>query len=388
MTTQEIYFDFDRLLAPISEELPCGESRENSQNVELARAFSVLLAEWQAAKKLEKEWAENQLIFNGSQDVVDRPKWMPIAEKAIDYLGQYSKDGRVLSCLVESAARVAGFAGLRDSLRLTRQLLETYQDRLNPRPESSDDYAPLDSISNNLDRSKTFADAIKQCTLSSLNEYSQISYFQYELARFFDEATMDEAARESAINQGRLTQARFRQIVSKIPADEIREKSGFLNEALDEARGVNRALQTYCSSSEVSISKTIQILETIRSWFDDVAQSFLATETSAAEAGSSGESVGGEVSAVPAIAVATAGVVSGPIASREQALSQLGIVAEYFRKTEPHSPLSYALEQAIRWGKMPLPELLQDVLRNEEVLAEVFRRIGYRPESSENPSEG
>lgn len=382
MTTAEIYLDFDRLLAPISEELPCGESRENSQNVDLSRAFSILFAESSAAKKLELAWAENQNSV-GNQEVVERPQWMPIAEKAIDYLGQYSKDARALSCLVEAATRVAGFVGLRDSLRLTRQMLEKYQDRLNPRPESSEDYAPLDSISS-LDKSKTFAAAIKQCTLSSLNEYSQLSYFQYELARFFDEATMDEAARESAINQGKLTQAKFRQKVLKIPADEIREKSGLLNESLDEARGVNAALQTYCSSSEVSISKSIQLLETIRSWFDDVAQSFLVTETPEVGAGNSGESVGGVSPAV--VTTAMTGSVSGPIASREQALSQLGIVAEFFRKTEPHSPISYALEQAIRWGKMPLPELLQDVLRNEEVLAEVFRRIGYRPESSEPES--
>lgn len=385
MTTAEIYLDFDRLLAPISEELPCGESRENSQNVDLSRAFSILFAESSAAKKLELAWADNQLI--GNQDVVEKPKWMPIAEKSIEYLGQYSKDARVLSCLVEAATRVAGFVGLRDSLRLTRQMLEMYHDRLNPRPESSEDYAPLDSISS-LDKSKTFAAALKQCTLSSLNEYSQISYFQYELARFFDEATMDEAAREIAINQGRLTQARFRQIVSKMPGDEVREKSGFLNEALIEARGVNAALQSYCSSSEVSISKSIQLLETIRSWFDDVAKSFFATESSSAETGSSGESVSGVASAMPTTAVAGSGTVIGAIASRDQALNQLGIVAEFFRKTEPHSPISYALEQAIRWGNMPLPKLLQDVLRNEEVLAEVFRRIGYRPEPTETPAEG
>jgi type VI secretion system protein ImpA len=386
MTTAEIYLDFDRLLAPISEELPCGESREDSQNVDLSRAFSVLFAESSAAKKLELAWADNQLNFVGNQEVVDRPQWMPIAEKSIDYLGHFSKDARALSCLVEAATRVAGFVGLRDSLRLTRQMLEKYQDRLNPRPDSSEVYAPFDSISS-LDKSRTFAAAIKQCTLSSLNEYSQTSYFQYELARFFDEATMDEAARESAINQGRLTQAKFRQMVSKIPADEIREKSGFLSEALDEARGVNAALQTYCSSSEISISKSIQLLETIRSWFNDVAKSFLETETSITEAGSSGDNAGGVAPTAPTAAVAT-GTVSGPIASRDQALTQLGVVAEFFRKTEPHSPISYALEQAIRWGKMPLPELLQDVLRNEEVLAEVFRRIGYLPESSPPPAEG
>ena len=37
-------------------------------------------------------------------------------------------------------------------------------------------------------------------------------------------------------------------------------------------------------------------------------------------------------------------------------------IAEYFRRTEPHSPLAYALEQAVRWGRTPLPKLLEELI--------------------------
>jgi type VI secretion system protein ImpA len=72
-----------------------------------------------------------------------------------------------------------------------------------------------------------------------------------------------------------------------------------------------------------------------------------------------------------------------PVASRDEALQHLLRVADYFRKAEPHSPVSYALEQAVRWGRMPLPDLLKDLVSDESVLQEVFKRMGItRPDDS------
>ena len=75
---------------------------------------------------------------------------------------------------------------------------------------------------------------------------------------------------------------------------------------------------------------------------------------------------------------ATSAGAQASISNREQALSKLLQVAAYFRKSEPHSPVSYALEQAVRWGKMPLPELLRDLVANDSVLTEVYRRMGIQ----------
>jgi type VI secretion system protein ImpA len=52
-------------------------------------------------------------------------------------------------------------------------------------------------------------------------------------------------------------------------------------------------------------------------------------------------------------------------------------VAEFFRKTEPHSPVSYALDQVVRWGRMPLPELWTELIADDARKA-VFKQIGIR----------
>ena len=58
----------------------------------------------------------------------------------------------------------------------------------------------------------------------------------------------------------------------------------------------------------------------------------------------------------------SSGPVSGPISSREQAFSQLMEISAFFRKTEPHSPISYIIERAVKWGDMPLEDLIRELI--------------------------
>src|SRR5690606_35970383 len=71
--------------------------------------------------------------------------------------------------------------------------------------------------------------------------------------------------------------------------------------------------------------------------------------------------VAGEESSAPTQAHAPAAV-ANVINSREAAFKQLTEIAEFFRKTEPHSPVSYVLEKAVKWGHMPLDELIIELI--------------------------
>jgi type VI secretion system protein ImpA len=55
------------------------------------------------------------------------------------------------------------------------------------------------------------------------------------------------------------------------------------------------------------------------------------------------------------------------------------VVAQFFKKTEPHSPVSYALEQAVRWGRMGLPELLSELIPDDASRVQLFKMVGIRP---------
>ncbi|MCK8785140.1 type VI secretion system protein TssA [Roseomonas sp. NAR14] len=72
-------------------------------------------------------------------------------------------------------------------------------------------------------------------------------------------------------------------------------------------------------------------------------------------------------------------VPAGAIASREEAIHQLGLLAEFFRRTEPHSPLAYTLAEAVRRARMPLPELLAEVLPDDMARRMMLTMLGIRP---------
>jgi type VI secretion system protein ImpA len=64
------------------------------------------------------------------------------------------------------------------------------------------------------------------------------------------------------------------------------------------------------------------------------------------------------------------------IGNREQAVQQLRFLADLFRRTEPHSPVSYAIEQAVRWSQMSLPELMAELIDDSGARTHFCRLTG------------
>lgn len=78
-------------------------------------------------------------------------------------------------------------------------------------------------------------------------------------------------------------------------------------------------------------------------------------------------------------------LVPGAILSREAAFEQLLRVADYFRRSEPQSIVGFALEQVVRWGRMPLPELLAEFVPDGDPRAK-FRWLGINTADPGNGS--
>ena len=76
----------------------------------------------------------------------------------------------------------------------------------------------------------------------------------------------------------------------------------------------------------------------------------------------------------------TSSGVDGQLNSRAQAINNLETIADFFRRTEPHSPMSYAIEQVIRWSDLSLPELLQELIQDGEARNGFFKLSGIKTE--------
>jgi type VI secretion system protein ImpA len=78
------------------------------------------------------------------------------------------------------------------------------------------------------------------------------------------------------------------------------------------------------------------------------------------------------------IRVSGAAAVSLEPTSREDAFQRLAIIADYLKRKEPQNPVSYLVERAVRWSKMPLESWLGEVVQNDEVLGRLRDTLGIR----------
>jgi type VI secretion system protein ImpA len=76
----------------------------------------------------------------------------------------------------------------------------------------------------------------------------------------------------------------------------------------------------------------------------------------------------------------------GPIGSREQALDKLREVADYFRRTEPHSPVPYLIQRAINWSRMSFDQLLIELVKDENSRLDIHTTLGIKSDSGGDSS--
>jgi type VI secretion system protein ImpA len=74
--------------------------------------------------------------------------------------------------------------------------------------------------------------------------------------------------------------------------------------------------------------------------------------------------------------------VSGLLRNRQEALAQLKLIAEFFRQTEPHSPVAYLVDKAAAWGEMPLHIWLRSVVKDPVLASDLDELLGVMSRSA------
>ena len=72
----------------------------------------------------------------------------------------------------------------------------------------------------------------------------------------------------------------------------------------------------------------------------------------------------------------------GRITSREDAFRVLEEAADFFSRTEPHSPLASTLREAVRRGRLTWSELLAEIVPDLDSRAAILSSLGIRPPPS------
>jgi type VI secretion system protein ImpA len=342
----------DSLLQPISPEAPAGEDL----------SFSTELDSIQEARREEDasldqgDWVRD----------IKEADWNKVITQATDILRTRSKDLRVAGWLTEAMGKSGGFAGLADGLAFVEQFLERFWPTLYPQLDGEDYEERVGSLTWLIQRSVAI---IRSMPLSQA-PVGAFSWAAHESARAL-QAQMDRSPDDAdTLAADNLTLATFRAACGATPKP-------FYESLHADFGKLRAAAKSFETSVDARLGANGPAFSPLREALDDVG---MLVERLAREAGVLAAAKGTTADAPADLdnndddTVVT--TQSGPIRTRAQALRQLRQVAEFFRRTEPHSPVAYLADKAAGWGEIPLHKWLKQVIKDAGALSHLEELLG------------
>ncbi|MFZ6674163.1 type VI secretion system protein TssA [Undibacterium sp. Xuan67W] len=343
----------DQLLLPINPTDPCGEDLSFSTELDAiaqARRFddpSLDQGEWVAELK--------------------EADWPFVVKNCSDLIQSKSKDLRLAVWLAEASAKVNQFRGLGDAYLLLAGLCDKFWEGLYPLPDEDGYGQRIGNLHWLLKRS---VQLVREIPITEGKD-SGYSTIQFELAR------------ANSTNEDRQDASRHHGHLKLADVESARKKSSraFYQNLLTDAR--------YC------ISALIELEQAVDAWLGIDGPGFTASKEAleavirlilpfARDVGAQTEShpVEEPEMTIPILnneqKMSAITPLAGTIQTRTQALAQLRLVAEFFRRTEPHSPVIYLAEKAADWGDLPLHEWLRAVVKDEGSLGHIEELLGIK----------
>jgi type VI secretion system protein ImpA len=348
--------DIPEFLNPISEDRPTGEDLRLDASP--LSSYQTIKTARYAARDAEK----NNLYNEGSGEADEY--WRKILTLAPKILREESKDLEVATWLTEAMVRRYGFQGLRDSMQLIESLLGQFWENLYPMPDEDGvetRVAPLAGLNGTSNEGVLIA-PIRRIPLTEGYTPGPFAYYQYQQAIDLERIT-NEDAREAKAEKLGFTLANIEQAVAESNESFFVDLLDDIAITIDSCRATEKLLDNFCGSDDAPSTRAIiATLEECRAAVNHIAKHKLPVVADVAAHEEEGSTDGTAASATRANTSNTANVIANALVSRDAAFKQLLEIAQFFRKTEPHSPVSYALEKAVKWGNMSLEDLIVELI--------------------------
>lgn len=349
--------DLTPLLAPNAGPTPCGEDLSFSSDFdaiqEMRRADDPSLD--------QGEWVTELKVAD----------WAGVAKACEALLTERTKDLRVVGWLVDAWARLRGFSGLHEGLSLTTRLVEKHWANLHPLSDDGDQEQRIGNLSWLLHRVEELPRRMALATPTPTG---------FNLMEL-------EAARAAAPANGKGEQAgspnlaSIQRAVSHAGLAAYERQKASMDGCIHELARLQALVDAELGVAGPAFGPARRALESARdAWARLARDSGVAMQSAAgvAEAANPSTQTASGVTAADAgeSALQAPSAAPGVFASRAQALQQLRLVADYFRRTEPHSPVAYLADKAARWGDMPLHAWLRAVVKDNAALAQLEELLG------------
>lgn len=346
--------DLREIISPLGQDSPCGENirvtpkyQEKYYRIKDAR---------NAARSVERSASPNENIRL-------TPAWHEVNELGLQILSSNSKDIEILAWLAEAQLRLRGFEGLRDSFTAMMSLLDNYWEQLHSIGDDDieERLAPLAGL-NGVNSEGSLIQAIRLASLVPNGSFAQHSLWDYQLAQRAGETERRDLLHEAATEVGITAMAAHLAVV---------------NDCIASFAKLAAVLTERCGDRAPPSSNTRNVLQEVAAAIRDLTGLGVEGDDTApvSTAETQATSVG---DAAPASAAPRSLAPGNSIGSREEAFEILLAVARHFRRTEPHSPISLAIETLVRRGRMDFSELLAELLPEAQTRNAVLTAAGIQ----------
>lgn len=349
--------DMDALLAPVSDDNPTGE------DLRYADAYDAI-----RDARREDDATTSQGIWVSDLKKAD---WNEVLEQGSLLLQTRSKDLQVAAWVVEAMFSLEGTVGFADGLHMLASLCDRYWSDLHPSIEDGDLETRLAPFYW-LDERMAQRIATLPLTAPVKDRPQGYSYQLWIQAQRLEPlATANPREFKAAIARGDVSVALFKTAIGASPNDLYVDWLADLQTCSDALGTLRDTLNDKCGGDAPSLSKLTGCIGDLTQFVRQVLteRGLLAQSGGAGGEGELAQSQ--EAAGVPGVAAAEL----WPISSRQEAYALLSHAANYLMVSEPHSPTPYLVKRAITWGKMPLRDLLGELIEEQGDRSKVFKLL-------------
>jgi len=315
-----------------------------------------------------KEINPNQFAANDPRrpEKYQPADWAGIIELAQDALAHTSKDLLLAARLMEALVKAHGFRGLRDGLVLMRRMVSECWDRIHPVIQDGDLEVRATAF-NWLDdevKAARFPYTLRTVPLTHVPDGPDYGY---------------QTWKDAQEDRGPVSREAFEQAVAVTPREHIQMVTEDIAQSLAELNVLTKVLVEKMGEAAPGLSQVRQATVDCQ----ELVQLILkrkgpAPVPVAVHAPQDGAPVNGSAAAT--------GAAPPPVArplTRDDILNRLADASALLLQMEPHSPIAYLVQRAVKLARLPLPELMRVLVRDQNVLGQLDRDLDLGLEKQE-----
>lgn len=361
------------LLSPVSEDAPCGESLRSDP------LFTEI--------RLAREEDDATLSMRHWERPLKVADWPVIERRCSAAFAHQSKDLQIAAWLLETWVRQYQLHGLLNGLNLLTGLIERYWEPLYPSMDGDDVDARLapfewlnDSLPLTLKLHITLVHLVDRKP-SRLNLADWDKMTKSELIN-----GVPESGHRQAYQEPEFTRSLVIAYAEKLTDAHVSDQKKNTRQCREALARLDAVLRAQLANNTPSLNNISNVLDQMGRALDQIAPEQVNLHPAPPQISQTEEVLMpttvdesddlSNLSLEKPLAQTPEKAVTLGWQTREQAYMALESIADFLHKTEPHSPTPYLIKRAVNWGRMPLPELMAEVIREEGDLNKLVNLLG------------